>query len=814
MNKSNKMSTNFVRNELSKFYSLKGSKDKILLVGHDCDYGGAQILLKNMIKEFKNKNVNVVLFVKKEGPLLETYKKIAPVFIIDNKEKIEFYIMELSKCGYQGAILNTILSGNLIPILKKYDFYTVSLVHELPYVIKLLNAESFVEIIAKSADLVVFPSLYVANKFETFFKVRGKKLIQTQGLYNVYDNFNEKESRQKLEIKYNIPPENYIILNVGLGEKRKGFDLFYEISDKLKNDKFTFIWVGDINDEMKQKYPTDIKNDNLILPGYIADSDEIMDFYGACDVFMLTSREDPFPSVVLEAFNAKKPVIGFENAGGFQDIVINNVSGFLVEYESTDKLIDKLKYLCNNEQLRKTLGNNGSEICEKYNFSEYIDILKDYCDKGILKINYNSELLSLENEIKIKNNIIISLKRKNKENNKLIADLKIKNRKLNKHKRELLKFKKDILSSSSWTITDPLRKLKYYTKKALKIDTKTKNSNNEDIDIDFKENIIEKVRYIYSIKNNTLPLIQSSFYKMYITAIDYKRINIFFDRIDENIYEFEALFSFLIKYCNQYSYSMRIIYHHGNLQILKDFLKNNKLSLPPISYLYLKENYYLEIGLNEKYVCTSLKNAKYLINSNIHSVIYFYLHDLDEYTEEEQIQFSKICYNENVIILNDNWDKLDKLKKFNYHYDFNINQKDFNEKTLCFDFTELTSEGMELLDYLFLNNLFSNWKVHLISNCDLSDVLINSKQLFKPISKKSNSYDIFLKLMLKNKNIKLNNENYIKIYFEEEADNNYNLINIFNDDEIYSFNTFSLQNSNKKRFNPLDEIFNKLNEVE
>ena len=159
-------------------------------------------------------------------------------------------------------------------------------------------------------------------------------------------------------------------------------------------------------------------------------------------------------------------------------------------------------------------------------------------------------------------------------------------------------------------------------------------------------------------------------------------------------------------------------------------------------------------------------------------------------------------------------DKLDKLKKFNYHYDFNINQKGFNEKTLCFDFTELTFECIELRDYLFLNNLFSNWNVHLISNCDLSDVLLNSKKIFKSISKKSNSYDIFLKLMLKNRNIKLNNENYIKIYFEEEADNNYNLIKIFDDDEICSFNIFSSQKFNKKRFNPLDEIFNRLNKVE
>ncbi len=64
-------------------------------------------------------------------------------------------------------------------------------------------------------------------------------------------------------------------------------------------------------------------------------------------------------------------------------------------------------------------------------------------------------------------------------------------------------------------------------------------------------------------------------------------------------------------------------------------MKNNKLSLPPHFRIYILKKIYLEIGLNEKYVSTSLRNAKYLINSNINSVIYFYLPDLDEYAEDE-----------------------------------------------------------------------------------------------------------------------------------------------------------------------------------
>ena len=37
---------------LSRYYSLNSDKEKILLVGHDCNMGGAEILLKNLVKEF------------------------------------------------------------------------------------------------------------------------------------------------------------------------------------------------------------------------------------------------------------------------------------------------------------------------------------------------------------------------------------------------------------------------------------------------------------------------------------------------------------------------------------------------------------------------------------------------------------------------------------------------------------------------------------------------------------------------------------------------------------------------------------------
>ena len=370
----------YFENEFLKYYSLKSNKERILLVGHMGDEGGAEILLKNIISELIKQDVEVVVFVKKDGLIIDSYKKMVPTFIIDLDEKMEISVKQLSEYNFKTAILNTVITANFLYTLKKYGFYTLCLVHELPGVIKVLKAEKLAKDIEKYGDTVIFPSDFVSKKFREFANVNNQ-MILPQGFYNKYDNFNHLKSRKKLEKKHNISYDNYIILNVGLGEKRKGFDLFVDVYNKLKNKNYTFIWVGYISEDVKYCIK-DINEDNLILTNFIEDKEELMSYYGAADLFLLTSREDPFPSVVFEAFNAKLPVIGFENAGGFQDIVADNQTGYLVDYESADALVEKIEFLCSNPKLKEKLGENAKKVCENYSFEEYVSTLKALCFKN------------------------------------------------------------------------------------------------------------------------------------------------------------------------------------------------------------------------------------------------------------------------------------------------------------------------------------------------------------------------------------------------------------------------------------------------
>jgi len=55
-------------------------------------------------------------------------------------------------------------------------------------------------------------------------------------------------------------------------------------------------------------------NENRIL--FYEPVVNVVPYYAASDLFFLSSREDPFPTIVFEAFISELPVIGVEGSSG------------------------------------------------------------------------------------------------------------------------------------------------------------------------------------------------------------------------------------------------------------------------------------------------------------------------------------------------------------------------------------------------------------------------------------------------------------------------------------------------------------------
>jgi glycosyltransferase involved in cell wall biosynthesis len=121
----------------------------------------------------------------------------------------------------------------------------------------------------------------------------------------------------------NLPQEKKILLyvSVDIENKRKGFDLLLEALSGLDMTNVHICAVG-VRD-IKINYRTDI-----MFLGSISDERLMALVYSAADVFILPSREDNLPNVLLESVACGTPVISFP-VGGMLDIIKTGLNGIL-----------------------------------------------------------------------------------------------------------------------------------------------------------------------------------------------------------------------------------------------------------------------------------------------------------------------------------------------------------------------------------------------------------------------------------------------------------------------------------------------------
>lgn len=354
------------------------TKNTLLVVSHETSMTGAPLLLLNILKKLKKRGWNIILITMELGPLLKEFSECSSVFHFKNKKKGQLFLAKVRCDRCKNALTNSVIAGEWLDLLTECGFRTVSLVHELPEVIRVREAEQAALKVANLSDCVVFPSEFVREKFNTIARVNDKYKIITQGIYNknILD-VSKCQAREAVNNKF-FKTQVPIVLNVASGNKRKGADIFLRLVDILKN--INFVWVGKIDPQILSVFldGRDLKSiSNLYLPGYIRGIEELNYFYLAASVFALTSREEPFGTVVLEAMQAGTPVLAFEGAGGFVDVVHNGKTGFLVPFEDVMSMGKKIIEICGNPKLQLELELATKNTAKHFDFDSYIDQIEE-----------------------------------------------------------------------------------------------------------------------------------------------------------------------------------------------------------------------------------------------------------------------------------------------------------------------------------------------------------------------------------------------------------------------------------------------------
>jgi glycosyltransferase involved in cell wall biosynthesis len=165
-----------------------------------------------------------------------------------------------------------------------------------------------------------------------------------------------------------------LILAVGTLKRQKGFDLLIETAVRIlpKYPQWKLIILGKEHDDegergLMEQFQNIIARHNLenqiLFPG---EAGNVGDWYNRAEIFVLSSRYEGFPNVLLEAMTSGVACISFDCDTGPSELIQNQKNGLLVPQKNVRELASSIELLINNDEYRKKLGENALSIREKY----------------------------------------------------------------------------------------------------------------------------------------------------------------------------------------------------------------------------------------------------------------------------------------------------------------------------------------------------------------------------------------------------------------------------------------------------------------
>lgn len=236
------------------------------------------------------------------------------------------------------------------------------------------------------ADAIIAVSKETKLDVMKHFNVDEKKIhIIPNGIDT--DEFQKVYTTDAMK-KYKIDETKPFVLFVGRITRQKGIVHLVNAIKYMNPDVQVVLCAGqpdteDIAKEMQLAVDNilNIRN-NVIWIEEMLPKKDLIELYSHASIFCCPSIYEPFGIINLEAMACEVPVVA-SAVGGIKEIIVENETGLLVKFDQINEapfepknpdefsrlLAEKINYLIENEDIRKSMGKKGRQLAvDKYSW--------------------------------------------------------------------------------------------------------------------------------------------------------------------------------------------------------------------------------------------------------------------------------------------------------------------------------------------------------------------------------------------------------------------------------------------------------------
>ena len=336
---------------------------------HETLRNGAPLVLLRVLEWLHQQGgYEIETLVLSDGPLTEDFARIGPVHVIPlldpeevlvawreepepsrgrilrfnarERQRVDALAPEaLHLRDFDVLYLNSASSSRALRVLPELPPAVIAHIHELDSAFNYwVDAEDRAMLFEADPSFVVVSNKVAQNLVETHQVDPGRINVHRNEFARPSPASADRIAAVRAEL--GVTDDVVVVGAMGSAEWRKGPDLFVQMAAVLTRHRpdldVRFVWVGRTNDYHLQQYETDAARlgleDRL---SFVGEQHDPAAWLGAFDIFCLTSREDPFPLVCLEAGALAVPIVSFDN-GGMAELAADS---------GPDPVIDIIDYL-------------------------------------------------------------------------------------------------------------------------------------------------------------------------------------------------------------------------------------------------------------------------------------------------------------------------------------------------------------------------------------------------------------------------------------------------------------------------------------